>query len=101
MNFKKILPILIIAGAGWLFYSNMKKKQEEERLRLEAERFRATNLNNGSNDWYKWIGAVIALFGTVSSLWEPGGIFYKSNVPDPRKDPTGWAKVLSQTRFIP
>lgn len=102
MNTKQIIGIAILAGAGFLFYSNyQKQKAAEERLRQLQEQYRNQNIPSNTPDWYKWINLIITLLGTGAQLWEEGGPFYKQGVPDPRTDPAGWAKILSQTRFIP
>lgn len=102
-NTIKYIIIVALAAGGYLFYTKQQEAAAKKRAELEELERRYSNQNppSGSNDWYRWISVIISIFGTVSSLWEIGGPFYNSGIPDPRKDPVGWGKILAQTNFLP
>lgn len=99
MTTKKIIALGLLAAAGWMFYSNYQKKQKQAEIEAYNKRYSNQLPPSQTPEWYHYISLIIELYGQAASLWEPGGPFYKTSVPDPRKDPSGWAKVFTQTRF--
>lgn len=101
MTNKKILGIIALAAGAFLLYNNyQKKKDAEEKLRIIQQQYQNRPPPQASNDWYKWISIILSLYKDISSLWDVGGPFYKSNVPNPKTDPSGWAKVLAQIDYF-
>lgn len=102
MKSNKIIGILIMAGAGfWLYTSYQQRLAREQQLRELQQRYANSIPDSQTPDWYRYIALIISLYGTVSSLWAPGGIFYKSAVPNPQTDPVGWSKILAQLKLNP
>lgn len=100
MRTNKMIGLLIVAGAGfWLFTSYQNKLKREQELLLLQKKYSNSGPPSQTPDWYQWISLIISLYGTAASLWQPGGPFYKTSVPNPATDPAGWAKVFTQTRF--
>lgn len=95
----KILIVLGLAAGAWYFIDRQKKQQE---LELELEKLQARYKNQppaNSNDWYNWISLILKLAGQTAALWEPGGPFYKSNVPNP--DSKEWLEILGRIQWKP
>ncbi|MBK6546384.1 MAG: hypothetical protein IPG12_14100 [Saprospiraceae bacterium] len=86
---------LVLTG-GFLMYANYtENKRREEYARLLS----AFNQKNGyaepprnSAAWEEWVKLAIGTYGYAKTLWEPGGIFYKSNVP-PVTDVKFWTRL--------
>jgi len=38
------------------------------------------NPNTNAAAWQQWVTAIVAIFGTASTLWQPGGPFYNTNI---------------------
>ena len=47
--------------------------------------------------WVKWASVIIAIFGQAKKLWEPGGPFYNTPVPEPNAEGGGpfWDDVAN------
>jgi LPXTG-motif cell wall-anchored protein len=75
---------LLLGGVAYFFYQNKKRHDAE----LEALRRKYNNQAppSGTPDWMQWVRLIIAVYGQVNSLWEPGGLFYGKNVPRPGSD---------------
>jgi len=46
----------------------------------------------------KWVALMISIFGIAKSMWQPGGIFYNTGVPEPDASgvfPPGFANELA------
>lgn len=90
---KKQTTYLIAGGLGIIaalvgFYNyqqNQKRKLREEYLkRLQAfQRQYGQKYIPAKNtpEWYQWVQLGVNAYGFTKSLFEPGGLFYKSNVP--------------------
>lgn len=68
----------------WINYQDKKRKEEYARLLRQFQQQNGTNFipNRNSPEWQQWVQYAIGAYGFAKTLWEPGGIFYKTNVPD-------------------
>lgn len=98
---KKYLAFLILAVGGYFFYSQQQKaKEREAQLKALLLKYQNQAPPSRSRDWYYWISLLIGLYGEASSLWEPGGPFYRSGIPDPSTDANGWNQILSEIKNL-
>jgi len=83
MKLNKNIAIGVIAiGALYAIYTVYQKKQALDQIEILKAR-NNNNIPNSGDDWKRWIYLIISIYGTAKTLWEPGGIFYNTNVPPP------------------
>lgn len=100
-NTKIIIGLIIAAGGIGLFIYSNKKRQEEydAQIRILQQKYSNQSPPRNSSDWYQWISLILKLYGEVSDLWAPGGIFAKAGVPQPGT--SDWTRILTQINYIP
>ncbi len=76
-----IAGALLLGGVAYFFYQN--KKQHDAELEALRRKYNNQTPPDGSPDWIQWIRLIVTIYGEVNELWEPGGIFYNTNVPRP------------------
>jgi predicted negative regulator of RcsB-dependent stress response len=88
-NTKYIIAGGLVLIAGIFGLVSYQRKQQRDEYALLLKKIQQKNSTNNyvpqqnTPDWYQWIQYAIGAYGQVSSLWEPGGLFYGNNVPEP------------------
>jgi len=104
---------LILTGGFLIFMNYQRSKQREEYARLLRklkQRSGYAEPPRNSPEWQQWIQYAIGAYGFSQTLWEPGGIFYGSSLPNItdksfwqnlfNKDPN-WSQILTNYNFLP
>ncbi len=76
MKTRKLIGILLIGGAAVWYLT----KQRQQPIRIPAN-YNPNQVppqpQTNTPAWQNWVNVVIATYGAVAWLWQPGGPFYK------------------------
>ena len=84
MDNNNILAIGLLGIGGLLLYLTYGRKSNNTSQFIPGQTQLAPqpNPNTHAQAWQQWVSVIVSLFGTASTLWQPGGPFHNSGLSE-------------------